>query len=86
MKPLQVVVRKDDSGLSPVGQSQIESPQFFVQPGISRQLVIGIVWPVLVHHIADERIVGGRLDAAIGCRNPDSDGCDLTRRASGSYS
>ena len=63
MEPGVVVVREDDGGLSPVGQSQVETSQLLAQPVGLMQLVVGIVRPVLVHYIANERIVGGRLYA-----------------------
>ena len=58
-----VVVREDDGGLSPVGQSQVEASQLLAQPVVFMQFIVGIVRPVFVHYVADERIVCGRLYA-----------------------
>lgn len=60
-----ILVMLHRRGLTPVGQSEIEPSQFPCRCIQHRriQLPVGIIWPVLVHHIADKRIVSGRLDA-----------------------
>ena len=59
-----VEVAGDDLWLSPVGQSEMESPQFLRQPVVVfPKLGVLIVGPMLIDDISDQPIVSRRLDA-----------------------
>jgi hypothetical protein len=57
-----ITVDKHRLGLRKISQAEIQAPQFPDKPIIALKLFVGIIRPMLVYHISDKRIIGGRLD------------------------
>lgn len=63
LPPLFIGIMLHQHRATPVGQSQVEAPQFTAKPVVCLQRPVGIVGPVLIDHLANKGIVGRRLYA-----------------------
>ena len=78
----------NDVGLHIVGQTEIEPSQLAAQPVIGKpHFAVGVVGSLLVDHIPDEAIVGGRLYAeaptAVDATEPDESPCHSVHKCKG---